>query len=873
MERNMSILPVKLKMPQPRKNYIIRQKLFEQLEKYEEYKVAVVKAGAGCGKTTLLSSFILEQAVENVCWITLDENANQIFVFWNYVIEALQAFLEDAKSDFQNLFDSNIQKENLWRILDLLLSRLDKDRCIMLVLDDFQMITDDYLIATLDKFIEQMPDNLHIVLLTREMPAIYLGALAMADQLLIIEEDTVRLTKEESREFLLETLKLQKNEEQIHSMIEVSEGWIGGLQLLAMSAKEGNGQIMESLKVSTRVLNDYITKEIFEFLSEKEKEFLIETSILSYFNQTICEKFHPDIDFPALMESILQKNLLVINVDENAGIYRYHAILAEYLKGLFEKQDPGKKENLHSQAASIFAEIGDYEESLHHLFCIHAYERIMKLILKMPQTAMTFSFLMKVPMEEIVKNADFAYQYFFYYYASTDEVVSKKIYQFIKRNMKDEQTFEAFQFSNLFFSDALDFQRANPLTLEQIQSLPLNDITTAFLLIKEAYFLYANSNFKEAINYLNYAGDVYKKTGNIYIGVFVLSEKAQIYEDMGELGICFDLYRELKPMVEQIKSLASSYYIGIAGVYIRQMSLDLAYEMLEKAKAGLSEDSVSIGRAYQYTLAEYCYLTGETELTEKMLIDIMGQEAYDNVAYSARLLRYPLYRGKHMELAKRFLESYHENDSLVDNMDGQLLYASIQYETDNYETAVALVDSMIANARKMQNKLKIIECDLLKARMLLEQNGERRDIKNLFMEAVSYAMENGIAHPFWFEKNTVNRIVYEMKPELLKELSKEEFDFINSMLSADPKHGIVPKSKTKEENGEVLLTEREKEVLQELAAGSTNMQIAERLCVSLATVKTHINNIYGKLGVNNRVAAVNAVKASRLDCRVDNSIE
>jgi LuxR family maltose regulon positive regulatory protein len=640
-----------------------------------------------------------------------------------------------------------------------------------------------------------------------------------------------------------------------------------------MSAKEGNGQMLESLKVSTRVLNDYITKEIFEFLSEKEQEFLIETSILSYFNQNICEKFHPDIDFSAMMESILQKNLLVINVDESAGIYRYHAILAEYLKGLFDKQDLEQKENLHSQAATIFAELGDYEESLHHLFRIHAYERIMKLILKMPQTAMTFSFLMKVPMEEIVKNADFAYQYFFYYYASTDEAVSKKIYQFIKSNMKDEQTFEAFQFANLFFSDALDFQRANPLTLEQIQSLPLNDITTAFLLIKEAYFLYANSNFKEAINYLNYAGDVYKKTGNIYIGIFVLSEKAQIYEDMGELGLCFDLYREMRPMIEQIKSLASSYYIGIAGVYIRQMSLDLAYEMLEKAKDGIAEDSVSIGRAYQYTLAEYCYLTGETDLTEKMLIDIMGQEAYDNVAYSARLLRYPLYRGKHMELAKRFLESYHENDSLVDNMDGQLLYASIQYETGDYETALELVDTMIARSRKMQNKLKIIECDLLKARMLLDNEGERRDIQNLFVEAVSYAMEDGIAHPFWFEKNTVSQIVSEMKTELNKELSKEESNFVASILSSDSKHGISPKRRTNEAMCEDLLTEREKEVLQELAAGSTNMQIAEKLCVSLATVKTHINNIYGKLGVNNRVAAVNAIKANRWDWRVDNSLE
>jgi LuxR family maltose regulon positive regulatory protein len=141
------------------------------------------------------------------------------------------------------------------------------------------------------------------------------------------------------------------------------------------------------------------------------------------------------------------------------------------------------------------------------------------------------------------------------------------------------------------------------------------------------------------------------------------------------------------------------------------------------------------------------------------------------------------------------------------------------------------------------------------------------------VEAVSYATEDRIAHPFWFEKNTVTQIVSEMKTELSRELSKEESEFVASLLSADPKHGISPAKKPNDATCRELLTEREKEVLQELAVGRTNMQIAEKLCVSLATVKTHINNIYSKLGVNNRVAAVNAIKAGRWDGHVDNLSE
>jgi len=860
VEVSIPILSVKLKMPQPRKNYIIRRYLFDELKSLQDYKVTIVKAGAGSGKTTLLSSFVIVTGLENVKWITLDESANQTFVFWNYMIESLKEYLEDSRADFQTFFDSNMQKENLWQILSLFVNKLSMEKDIVLVLDDFQMISDPFLISTINFFIENMPANMHLVLLTREMPGIYLGELAIENQLLVIDEDAIRLSEEESREFLVDTLKLNKEQGMINSMIKVSEGWIGGLQLLAISSRDKNVQTMASLKVSNRVLNDYITKEIFEYLSEEEKEFLTQTSVLRYFNEKICEYYQPEIDFISMMESILQKNLFVINIDEAAGLYRYHAIMSEYLNGIFEKLEQEKKIELHNLAASIYEQLGDYEECLYHLFSMKEYEKIMTLILKMPQTALTFSYLMKVPMEEISKNTDFAYQYFFYYYSSMDEEACEKIYHFINTNMKEDKTFEAFKRADMFFSNKWDFNNSNILSLKQINELPLNSITTAFLLIKEAYFLYANSKFQQAIDYLDCAGEVYKKTGNIYIGFFVLSEKAQIYEDMGELSKCFDLYKEMEPMVSQVKSLACSYYIGIAGVYIRRLMLDKAFEMLENARKYMKSDANNIDRAYQYTLAEYYYLIGDDIMTEKLLLDVMGQEVFENIYYSGRLLRYPIYRGQHNELAKEFAAKYAASENSVENMDCDLLYTSIQYEIGNKDKAMELVDALIAKARKIQNKLKIIEGDLLKTRMLLENHGNTRDIQNLFIEAVSYAIVDKIANPFWFERNTANKVIADLKVELKKELTEEEFEFVTRILSADPKHGIQEKVNLVYEKNKDDLTEREKEVLYELSCGSTNIQIAEKLCVSLATVKTHINNIYGKLGVNNRVAAVNKIK-------------
>ncbi|MBC3798139.1 helix-turn-helix transcriptional regulator [Acetobacterium tundrae] len=268
----------------------------------------------------------------------------------------------------------------------------------------------------------------------------------------------------------------------------------------------------------------------------------------------------------------------------------------------------------------------------------------------------------------------------------------------------------------------------------------------------------------------------------------------------------------------------------------------------------------SIFQAYQYTLAEYYYVAGKDDKTESLLMAVMGQEAFENSYFSARLLRYPSYRGQHHELAQKFARIYETSEDFVDNMDCELLYSSIQFELGNKELAFQLVENLIANARKSQNKLKIVEGDLLKLRMLAETNGDQRVIRNLFIEAVTYAAENGIAQPFWFERKLVAEVFNAFKMDFKKELTAESINFISRVLSVDPQKGLSEEKKCSGKKQIDGLTEREKEVLDELAEGSTNLQIAEKLCVSLATIKTHINNIYGKLEVNNRVAVVNKLK-------------
>jgi len=96
MKDKLLLMSTRPKMPQPRKNYIAREELFSKLERMSEYKVILVKGGAGTGKTTIIASFAREKAVSNIKWISLDESCNNVFLFWSYFIEVAGEYLGAA---------------------------------------------------------------------------------------------------------------------------------------------------------------------------------------------------------------------------------------------------------------------------------------------------------------------------------------------------------------------------------------------------------------------------------------------------------------------------------------------------------------------------------------------------------------------------------------------------------------------------------------------------------------------------------------------------------------------------------------------------------------------------------------------------------
>ena len=852
MKDNLLLMSTRLKMPQPRKNYIAREELFEKLDTMGEYSVTLVQGGAGTGKTTLIASFAIEKGLRNIKWISLDESCNNVFIFWSYFIEAAGDYLGNARENLTTLFDENFVKNNYEQLLTILINGFNTHEDVFIALDDFYYVTDGFLIHTIEFFIRNKPDNVHLLLLTRQEPLLYLAALNMEGSLLMIDERDLKLSKSAGIKFLTDTLKLKFNSETLEYINSISEGWIGGLQLIAAAATSKTEIDIKKINLETKLVADYLTREIFEVLADEEQEFIVVTSILSYFNGEICEGLLGIKDFKKLMDSLLRKNILIMAIDEEKGLYRYHNILREYLKGRFKDYKEEVKIQYHLKAAEILEKLGDFDQYLDQLLLGGDYIKAMECLLKLPQGVKLFSYADRIPEYYIAKNPDFAYQCFFYYYANMDFAKCRRLYEAFKPNMTQDSVFYAFRYSNIFVEDSFELNSVNVMSISEIDNLPLMDATKALIYIQDASILHTKSRYGEALAFINKALSYSTSSRNLYIDLFSFSIKSQALEDMGELSKCQEIYKDMEKILtanKYITMLHSSFFIGYTGLHHKQMNLAAAADCLQRAADYIDGMVLPSVIGYKYNLAEFKFITGETEAAMGLVKELLTMKVFENIVYMNSLLQY-VFRLNNFsgELAERFIKDYQGLEDGQRSMDSKLIYANILFYKGEEKEALELIDQILKYSRIHKIKLKLVQASLAKINMLYDRTKNKRDIINLFREALYYSCEDRILLPYYLESDIVSKVIKQYEADFYSDLNFAEKVFYKEILN-------LCKIDTKS-----LLSDRELDVLKEITIGASNKEIAESLCISLATVKTHIINIYSKLQVSNRVEAVEKAK-------------
>jgi LuxR family maltose regulon positive regulatory protein len=344
----------------------------------------LVSAPAGFGKTTLLSTWAQSRPVHNteICWLSLDEEDNDPYLFWTYVLSALHAqdphHFAALLSQLQSPLPPPL-KPLLTQLINLL---TESTRHWVLILDDYHLITQEQVHTTLAYLIEHLSSHAHIVLATRTDPPLPLPLLRAQQQAREIRTDQLRCTIEETKAFFQHVVGISLPDQIIREVADRTEGWLVGLRLLGLSLSEHAhpATVLEEANGQQRYILDYLTQIVLQQQSQEIQTFLLSTCILERLSASLCNAVMQQTDSKQMLQRIEQANLFVVSLDSKREWYRYHNLFAQTLHTQLEQLHPELIPTLHYRASLWYAQHNQGTQAIVHALHAEQWEWAADLI-------------------------------------------------------------------------------------------------------------------------------------------------------------------------------------------------------------------------------------------------------------------------------------------------------------------------------------------------------------------------------------------------------------------------------------------------------------------------------------------------------------
>ncbi|HYO90697.1 MAG TPA: hypothetical protein VEQ40_03645, partial [Pyrinomonadaceae bacterium] len=311
-------LRTKLLPPRPAPELLSRPRLTERLLSNLAHPVTLVTANAGSGKTTLVADFVRTHARSFVGY-QLDHTDADPCVFLGYGAHGLRqagpGFGDVSFSYLQQAADELARQPE--RAVDVLLNEVLEtiEQQLILVLDDYHHLGAETPVhAIVDRLLAYLPDVLHIIIISRDVPPLSLARLRSHSSLAIIDRNELLFTDEETQELFRQVFDLELTPEQLTEYRERTHGWITALQLVrqvaqrqALTSTKGHEtdapDLVEILRQSERDIFDYFAEEVFADEAEETQQLLLRISLLDRVEAEVCGRLYPDGSCTQLLPS------------------------------------------------------------------------------------------------------------------------------------------------------------------------------------------------------------------------------------------------------------------------------------------------------------------------------------------------------------------------------------------------------------------------------------------------------------------------------------------------------------------------------------------------------------------------------------------
>jgi LuxR family transcriptional regulator, maltose regulon positive regulatory protein len=381
------LLETKFHVPRRGRGLVARPRLINGLTHRAESALTLVSAPAGFGKTTLLTEWLAEWLAvapvegRSAAWLSLDERDNDPALFWRYLVAALEAAAPGVGSNALGLLQT--PQPSTEAVLATLLNDLNAvANDVVLVLDDFHVIETPDVQTGIAFLLENLPPRIHLVIAARADPSLPLARLRGRGELVEVRAAELRFTPDEAAGYLNGAMGLALTPEEVDALEGRTEGWIAALQLaaLSMQGREDVAGYIAGFAGDDRYIVDYLAEEVLQRQPEQIRGFLLQTSILSRLTGSLCDAVTGQDDGKVTLEALDRANLFLVPLDDRRRWYRYHHLFADVLQAHLRGEQAGRLPELHLRASDWYEQNGDRAEAIDHALAGADVERAAELV-------------------------------------------------------------------------------------------------------------------------------------------------------------------------------------------------------------------------------------------------------------------------------------------------------------------------------------------------------------------------------------------------------------------------------------------------------------------------------------------------------------
>ena len=901
-----AVLSTKLHVPRPPATFVSRRRLADRLDRAGPGTMALVCAPAGCGKSVLVADWC-RRSTSAVAWLSIDADDNDPIRFWRHVAASLDRAAGDASASLRSTIERLTRRSSGPPLDDVVTAVVntvadadvdgDGDRDVILVLEDYHLIVDERVHDGVRLLLDHAPESLRVVVISRADPPLLLARRRARGELVEVRAADLRFDGDEAAEFLEQATGVRLSDTTVATLTDRTEGWAVGLQLAALSL-DGRDDVESFLGAFTgshRFVLDYLTEEVLDRQPDRVRAFLLSTSILERLSGPLCDAVTGLDDGQELLEACERANLFVVPLDDERRWWRYHHLFAELLRAWLDRHPTEDVQGLHRRAAGWYETNDLVEAAIEHataagdtpwamrLIERHADELLLRRegstlrrkLVELPDGveasrrllvahARTATYAGRPSEAELLLEA-----------AAAASVESDDVFEpSIDRAASPLATLDPTIALVHAFVAHLRGRSDDAVDLAERALAEVGDEGSAVALIAQLHLASARwvrGSVRSAETALATNVERWRSLGEPGRVAFGCHYLARAQRSRGDLDAATATYEAALAAEDDEAGSGSPSagvaYIGLGEIAYQRDELPEARTMIEHGIAASRQlvynQALSSGLA---TLAWIHRAQGDVDGARELMNEAVDVGPDDDVidlinpvpVHRARLF---LAGGDHGP-AERWLrnrgvglddEPYHPIEP------AHLLAARLAIAEGNGPDALPLLERLLGAANDDGRVAGMIEIQLLRA--LASVDVDPTGAVSSLARAVALGAPQRYVRVFVDEGAPAASLLGQVVRSSA-DVDRSALEYVATLLAAferspdtDADGGTVRQPLV------VPLTERELEVLTELATGKPNRQIADDLYVSLNTVKKHITHILDKLGVANRTAAVDRARA------------